>query len=139
MKTTKFIPMIVAALLFFAGCTSSVNTVASDAGTPGYNSVPTRKILTDDGLKKKARVIDIRESRNASDLLTISVEIQNTTHSRKNFNYRVDWLDANGMSISSLLSSWKQKTLAGKETGFLTAVAPTPKASDFRLQLIEAK
>ncbi|WP_432799364.1 YcfL family protein [Poriferisphaera sp. WC338] len=130
--------ILMAGSITLVGCTT-VNTVASDSGEPGYNSVPTRKIITDGSLRSKARVVDIRESRVGNDHLKIQAEILNTTSSRKSFNYRIDWLNADGMSIPSLMTKWKTKSIAGKETAFVTAVAPTSKAADFRLQLVETK
>ncbi len=83
-------------------------------------------------------MLQIRETTVGNGLLKIQAEILNTTSSRKRVNYRFDWIDNAGMVIDTPLSNWKPLSLAGKESGFITSVAPTPRAVDFRLKLIEA-
>jgi uncharacterized protein YcfL len=67
--------------------------------------------------------------------LKIQVEVQNNTRSVQAFTYRVEWFDENGMLVTS--SPSLPKTLEGKETADIIAIAPTPRAKDFRIKFLE--
>jgi len=124
-------------LLAMISC-RTVNTVerADPRATP--HVVHDARITTDSSLSQKAAVLQIRETKVGNGLLKIQAEILNRTSSRKRVNYRFDWIDESGMVIDTPLSSWKPLSLAGKESMFISSVAPTPRAVDFRLKLIEA-
>ena len=65
------------------------------------------------------------------------MELLNQTRSLQNFNYRFEWFDAAGMQVNSLSTAVIGSTIEGKESRFISAVAPTPACKDFRLKLIE--
>jgi uncharacterized protein YcfL len=49
-------------------------------------------------------------------------------------NYRVRWLDPNGMTVSQY-DPWEALALEGHEQSVLSVTAPTPAATDFRIEL----
>jgi uncharacterized protein YcfL len=49
-------------------------------------------------------------------------------------NYRVRWLDPNGMTISQY-DPWQSVALEGHEQSVLSVTAPTAVATDFRIEL----
>lgn len=124
-------------LLAIISC-RTVNTVERAEPRARPSVIRDSRIITDPSLNKKSAVLQIRETRVGNGLLKIQAEILNRTSSRKRINYRFDWIDDAGMVIDSPLTNWKSLSLAGKESSFISSVAPTPRAVDFRLKLIEA-
>lgn len=99
--------------------------------------VQDERVVTDLSLRTKANVREIREGYAASGLLKVQAEIYNGRYARKRVNYRFDWIDESGLIIDTNLSRWTPLSLAGKEAIWVSGIAPTPRAVDFRLKLIE--
>ncbi|MET0125533.1 MAG: YcfL family protein [Pseudomonas caspiana] len=66
--------------------------------------------------------------------LTVNVQLNNTSSYNKQMYYRFAWLGNDGFPVSDA-ESWKSTTLYGNQTSYLPAIAPTPKATDFRLEV----
>jgi uncharacterized protein YcfL len=66
--------------------------------------------------------------------LTINVQLNNTSSYNKQMYYRFAWLGNDGFPVADA-ESWKSTTLYGNQTSYLPAIAPTPKATDFRLEV----
>jgi uncharacterized protein YcfL len=64
--------------------------------------------------------------------------VRNLTNKRQRFTYRVEWFDAHGMLIRQPQASAIARSLEGRETGYITIVAPTAEAKDYRLTFLEA-
>ncbi len=129
---------LVATLALFAGCKSqTVNTTDPAFSRAMPDNVAIDQVVTDSSLKNKAGVIEVRETRNASGLMKVQAEIFNSTNKRQEINYRIDWVDDAGIIIDSPMSSWKRISLAGKESQMVTSTAPSPRATDFRIKLVE--
>lgn len=134
----RFFTILVITIVL-AGCHSTVNTTSPAENRAGPTVIKDKRIITDGSLVDKAGVVDVRETTVAGDLLKVQVQMYNSTSSLKSVNYRFEWFDSDGMRIETVLSRWKPKMLYGKETVWVSAVAPTPKTVDFRFKLMEAK
>ncbi len=144
MQSPLFIKVSVPATLALAfgllsplsGC-GTVNSV-STRGTTASTSVPYTQQINDalSGLFLKAK--DVRLVRTPGDVLKAQVDIANDGLSTRHFSYKFDWLDQVGSTIDSKLSTWQQKEIAAGGMDTITAVAPTPQATDFRLQVRRA-
>jgi uncharacterized protein YcfL len=66
--------------------------------------------------------------------MTVKVELHNTSFRNKSMFYRFAWLGNDGFPVGDE-DSWKSVTLYGSQTSFLSAIAPLPKATDFRLEV----
>jgi uncharacterized protein YcfL len=66
--------------------------------------------------------------------LTINVSLQNTSRYNKTMYYRFAWLGNDGFPVAEP-DVWKSVVLYGSQSSFLPAVAPLPKATDFRLEV----
>ena len=123
--------------IFMIGC-KTVNTAERAAPRATAQVVQDHRVVTDSSLANKGLIVQIREATAGGNLLKIQAEIVNTTSSRHQVNYRFEWIDQDGMVIDTSMSRWTQISLAGKESTAISSVAPTPKAVDFRLKLLEA-
>ena len=67
-------------------------------------------------------------------LLAVQVEVSNTDASNQQLYYRFKWLDESGFSVWGEAAS-KPVLIYGKQKKMINEVAPTPRASDFRMEV----
>jgi len=139
----KRIPMLACCLLgavwaLGSGCSSTtVNTVEPAVPTARREMLADQRVQTDASLARAVRVRGVNTATDAQGFLRVQIEIENTTRSRKQFTYRVQWFDDQGMLISLPTATAVPRALEGREVAYITATAPTPKAKDFRIQFLE--
>lgn len=83
------------------------------------------------------RVTDLRAVKRDG-LLRIQAEITNGSTDNQQLYYRFRWLDQDGFAVWED-EPWKPVTIYGLQKQLLQAVAPTFKATDFRLVLQSPK
>ncbi len=71
--------------------------------------------------------------KNDAGLLEVYVEGFNKSYQTKRFRYRVEWLDEGGLLIDTKTSVWLPMSAMGNSPFTFKAVAPRPKAVDFRM------
>jgi uncharacterized protein YcfL len=141
----KFIDALTAGLAltvltgFTAGCQSSksVNTTEPAFSRSLPQEVMVDNVITDSSLEDEAQVISVTEGRTPGGLMRIQVEIYNSTRKRQEVNYQIEWFDDQGIIIDSPMTSWKRLSIPGNSSEPVTAVAPSPRAADFRIKLAE--
>ena len=74
--------------------------------------------------------------RMQNDLLRIDFNLANTSSDVRRVSYRFEWVDETGFKASDD-EAWKPVMLYEKSSQTLTNVAPTPKAADFRVVLLD--
>ena len=114
---------LIAASLALCAC-DTVNTV--ERANPSAN-----KKMVD-----YAYVAGINEAKTQGGLLKIQAEIVNRSSAYRNVNYKFEWFDSDGMAINSPNSVWISIPIEGGESRNISAVAPSPKAADFKLKLM---
>ncbi|MGZ5028285.1 MAG: YcfL family protein [Methylobacter sp.] len=77
------------------------------------------------------QVTDLRAVKH-NHLLTVQAEINNPDSDNQQLYYRFKWLDANGFVIGDE-EPWKPVLVYAYQKQTVTAVAPSPQATDFRL------
>lgn len=115
----------------------------SACGTPVRMAEPTRMeadrdyVQMDRGLQGQVVILEINRSEVSGNLLQVQAEVQNTSRRMTRFNYAFEWFNQDGILITSPPVTWKTRQIEGNESIFLTAVAPTPQAKDFRLKVMK--
>ena len=71
--------------------------------------------------------------RNDAGFLELHVEGYNNSYNTERFQYRVEWLDADGLVIGTKTTTWLPMSAAGKSTFTITATAPRVDAVDFKM------
>jgi uncharacterized protein YcfL len=66
--------------------------------------------------------------------LTVKVQLTNTSSRNKMMYYRFAWLGNDGFPVADE-EGWKSVTLYGSQSTVLPAIAPVPRATDFRLEI----
>ena len=80
-------------------------------------------------------ISDIRCPRNQAGFLTFQANVVNLRSGERGVEWKVVWLDADGVEIETLLSSWNKAMLAPNEIKSLRATAPRPDAVDMRFYI----
>lgn len=113
----------VAALALLAGCATPPPPEPGSAASKVVAMGPQKHIVV--GAMRVAR---------ENGFMTVNVQLSNTLNSNKIFYYRFAWLGAEGFPVAEE-EVWKSQMMYGAQTNFIQAIAPTPKAVDFRLEI----
>ena len=113
----------VAALALLAGCATPPPPEPGSAASKVVAMGPQKHIVV--GAMRVAR---------ENGFMTVNVQLSNTLNSNKTFYYRFAWLGAEGFPVAEE-EVWKSQMMYGTQTSFIQAIAPTPKAVDFRLEI----
>lgn len=122
-----------------AACSSAPKTTQLVAPEANLKVEPTKALQILDPTTKvvgTANSIAIKDIRTSSvnNQLLIQIEVNNNRGRRDAFNYRVRWLDANGLQIIPY-ASWETVSLEGHETSVINLTAPRTDATDFRFEI----
>lgn len=110
------------------------------AGCVSYHTPPQdRRVTVAPDLGTSVWVTDLRFAKPNSQHYTLQANVVNNTSDVVRMEYRVVWLDANGMELPSVLSTWCPISAAAREIVGLAATAPTPEAVDFRFYVQSAR
>jgi len=91
---------------------------------------PSSKVV---GIVNKIEVKEIR-TRTLNNRMIVDFSLYNDRGLRDVINYRVRWLDPNGMMVTQY-DPWETVALEGHEQSVLSVTAPTPTSSDFRIEI----
>lgn len=121
--------------LVLTGC-KSVNVVerAEPLATPSV--IADRRVESDPALARKVSVVQVVES-STGDLLRVQVALFNKTYDHAQFNYQFVWIEEDGMAVTSPAPVWRPGQINGRETIHVASVAPSPRAVDFQLKLLD--
>ena len=112
---------------------SSAALAALVAGCVSYHTPPMdRRVTVSPDFGSAVWVTDIRLAKGVSSHYTLQANVVNNTDDLVRMEYRVDWLDATGSAIPSVVSTWQPMSAAAREVVPLQATAPSPDAVDFR-------
>ena len=141
MKSRFFLPLVAASftagLLIVSGCKTTVNSVENAQKSGQREMVSDSRVITDGSLNKRVSIVGVNQTMTPGGVLKVQVELLNRTRSYQSFNYRFEWFDASGMQMTSLSTAVIPASIEGKESKFISAVAPTSACKDFRLKLVE--
>ena len=80
-------------------------------------------------------VTDVRCAKGASDYLTLQANLVNNCGRPLAVDWRVQWLDADGVEIDSAVCSWNARMLQPHEICGLKGTAPRADAADMRIYI----
>lgn len=107
---------------------ASIQTPPPDTGATSIQSK-----LEEQGKMSNLRVTDLRAAKR-NNLLNIQAEVSNLSTGNQQLYYRFKWLDRDGFTVWQD-EPWKPMLVYGKQKQVINVVAPTFKATDFRLIL----
>ncbi len=127
-------------IVLLAGCASQpsdprVNMGKGVGGDTLADNVITRPfaLAVSALLGEGIEITDIIEAHTPEGYLDVQMRGYNKAHGIKRFEYRVEWLDANGMTIPTKTSVWQPCSAMGKSEVSFRFIAPRREAVNFRL------
>jgi uncharacterized protein YcfL len=136
--TPLFLSFAAVVALLGAGCGSTrVNTVEPAQSSAQRQMVSDKRVLSDQSLNNRVRIVGLNTSTGPEGFLRVQLEVQNLTRRPARFTYRVEWFDENAMLIELPAANATPRVIESQEILTVGAVAPTPRAKDFRIKLLE--
>jgi len=133
---------IVAAVLLGAALAAGCSTTAGieAAGKKSWNQdgapeLSKQVVINNSSLAGDVEIVDLKNS-DAGNLMKAQVSLRSKSRDTVQVQYKFDWFDSQGMELASN-AAWKPLLIYGKETQTVQAVAPDPRAHEFRLKLRE--
>lgn len=125
MKTRK--PLVLFALAAaLAGCVAT-NVPPMD-----------RRVTIAPNLGTKAYITDVRCAKGSSECFTFQANMVNNTSGTLAVEWKVVWLDPDGIAIDSVVSTWNARMLQPYEVCALKGTAPTSNAVDMMFYVRKA-
>ena len=100
---------------------------------------PDRRVTIAPDLGTSIYVTDIRCVKGSSDFYTFQANVVNNTSSDLAVQWKVVWLNADGVTIDSAVSSWSDRMLQPYEVCALKRTAPSPEAVDMLFYVRRAR
>ena len=94
-----------------------------------------RRVTIAEDLGTRAYITDVRCAKGASDYATFQANVVNNTSGDLAVEWKVVWLDADGVAIDSLVSTWNKLMLAPNDVTALKNTAPRVDAADMLFYL----
>ena len=114
----------------------SLVSLAALAGCVATNLPPMDlRVTVAADLGTKAYITDVRCTRGSSDYLTFQANVVNNTSSDLGVEWKVVWLDADGVAMDSLVSTWNKLMLAPNDIQALKNTASRLDAADMLFYL----
>lgn len=132
--------VVCVAALVLAGCSSSPDTdrinISRGVGSDSLgDNIITRpfKMVISTLLGEGVDITEVIENRTPEGYLDVQMRGVNKSYKTKRFDYRVEWLDANGMVIPTKTSVWVPVSAVSKSEVTFRFIAPRREAVDFRI------
>jgi uncharacterized protein YcfL len=95
-------------------------------------------LINNKALLRDLQITDIK-SKMVNDLMQAQVQVLNKTSRTFSFEYSFNWFDASGFQVTGVGEHWSPVVINGNEVKSLNGVAPTPEASQFKVQIRKSK
>ena len=110
--------------------------VAALTGCVATNVPPMdRRVTVAADLGTRAYITDVRVARGASDYMTFQANVVNNTSRDLGVEWKVVWLDADGVAIDTIVSTWNKLMLPPNDIQALKNTAPRMDAADMLFYL----
>lgn len=142
MKQKNFVVSGIAAAALIAslglvGCSTTAGVETTGKTTwddQGARTLEKNVVFNNSGLKGDIQIVDVKSAL-AGNIMRAQATLRSKDRDTVPFQYRFEWLDANGIEINSGSGSWKPLILYGRESKTVQAVAPDPRAKEFKLKI----
>lgn len=127
------------ATIGLGGCstTAGVETTGKTSwDEQGARTLEKNVVFNSSGLKGDIQIVDVKSAM-AGDIMRAQATLRSKDKDTLPFQYRFGWYDAGGLEINSAAGSWKPLILYGRDTKTIQAVAPDPRAKEFKLKIRE--
>ena len=99
----------------------------------GLSGCLDKRVKLNDNVDSDLDIEKVTTKRNHEGLLEVHISGDNDASEYFKSEYRIVWLDPDGFPIETLLSKWTPFPVFEDAEFHITAVAPHPRATDFRI------
>lgn len=131
--------LILTMMVIAAGCSSnnsshvSVNQgVSSDSLSSNLITRPIENLI-EAVAGPGVEVTLVTKRKNPQGFLEVQVNLYNKSKKTKRFQYRFQWLDADGFVLDTRASVWLDASITAKREDAIRGISPQPQAVDFRV------
>ncbi len=125
---------VVSASILGTSCRTA-NTVQRKEPVAQHEPIDSKRVNTDSSLADAVSVVGLRKATAPGGFLRVQLDVVNRTSRAKRFTYQFTWFDEKGIRIKQ--GQAMHARIHGGQFRSLTSTAPTPKAKDFRVTLLE--
>ena len=138
MKNLIYFPLL---FIFLIGCNSTNPVYQTTKEDPGDSSLlpELKRVFMDSSLERDVQVLSINQGKASEDLLRIQVNLKNLTKKSMNLNYKIEWMDQDGLVVNDSSATWLPVYVRGAEIVAIKSVASSPNVQNFWLKLERAK
>ncbi len=136
-KVTSVCLAVLACAGLMSGCATTVNTVENADKAGVREMVRDKRVVSDRTLENRIAVVGINQTQTTSGFQRIQIEVYNLKRTVQSFFFTVEWFDADGMRVETATGGWSEQQILARESLFLTFTAPSPRAKDFVVKLVE--
>jgi uncharacterized protein YcfL len=112
---------------------SSSNVYQTNTARP--NAIDFQSKISNPFLRDRVNVTSVFVGQTPDGCLRVQPNIQNTSGANVFYMYRFTWFDAQGLKLSTNTDFWTRRELNAGGIDEITAVSPTNKAVDWRLEI----
>ena len=134
MRSVKKLPAIVLMVCLAALCVSCRKLRPSSAGLVVESYPQTEIRVNSKFFKGWFEVTDVAVARGDNGLLQATVTVANLKGDCQ-IEYRYRWTDANGIEVTSGMTTWRPLVVGARERKLLTGMAPSKNVEDFILDV----
>ena len=120
-------------------CAVAVATVLFSGCVATNVPPPDRRVTMAPDLGTDVYITDIRCAKGPAGIYTFQANMVNNTSSDLPVDWKLAWLDADGMEIDSVASTWSSRMLQPFEVCALKGTAPTSAAVDMMFYVRRAR
>ena len=107
-------------------------------GCGGGRFLDTNVIVSND-ISHKIKLMDVRCVRNETGYCVAQANVHNVSSGEVTIEWKVQWLDANGVEIESLVSTWQKQAIPAQDIKGLRNVASSKDAVTMRFYVRRMK
>jgi uncharacterized protein YcfL len=137
--------LLAGVVLALAGCASdgASSPAPQNPQPPAHPAAqpaaPEERVIVDNSLNGRIRVLKVIPSTRSNGLLEIQVVVKNIVTASQWLSYRVEWYDEDGKLVPSASGGVIPWLLLPGETASFFATAPGASAKDFEVALLAAQ
>ena len=131
--------MLAASILVGSGCSTTAGIEATgknDWDQDGARVLAKNVVINNSSLAGDIQVVDLK-SAIIGDMMKAQVSLRSKDRDTINIQYSFNWFDAQGMAVGTGTPVWKPFIIYGREARMIQAVAPDPRAREFKLNIRE--
>jgi uncharacterized protein YcfL len=132
--------MLIAIMLLVLGCNnkqqdSRISLQEGVASDTLASNIVTKPVLHAFSalIGERIEVTNAVMRRNAGGFMELQIEGHNDSYNTVRFQYKIEWVDADGVVLDTKASVWKPMSAVGKSDFHITDAATRTQAVDFRM------